>query len=63
MTCDICGPGDKRETRKALVVRQTPFTQCHRLDCGHQWHIELPATGDPRQHRECDCADYKRPSN
>lgn len=61
MTCDVCGAGDKKEVREPKVINARPFVECHKLECGHQWHTQFPSTGDPNQHRECDCADYKRP--
>ena len=60
MKCDICGHAEKQEIRKKVVSRET-FVECIKLECGHQWHIHFPATGDPSHHQECDCSDYKRP--
>jgi hypothetical protein len=59
MTCDVCGAGDKNEVREPMIINE--FVRCHKLECGHQWHTQYPATGDPNQHHECECADYKRP--
>lgn len=71
MTCDLCGPGEKRETRPSKGIGRTPWEviSCHRLECGHQWHRttalvgakvpgmmpEVPAPG------ECMCPDYLPP--
>src|SRR2546425_5451819 len=37
MTCDICGPGDKRETRQSRSIGPRPAAafSCHRLGWGH----------------------------
>ena len=72
MTCDICGPDDKRETRQSRSIGRSPSeaVSCHRLECGHQWHRTttiasanavpgvMPQVPAPR---ECDCADYVPP--
>jgi hypothetical protein len=71
MSCDLCGAGDKRETRPSRSVGRTPWVviSCHRLECGHQWHCTtalvganvpgvIPATPPPL---ECMCPDYLPP--
>lgn len=60
MTCDICGPDEKKQI-SSKVVSHDPFVECLKLECGHQWHIHFPASGDLGHHHECDCLDYKRP--
>jgi hypothetical protein len=61
MTCEICGPGDKREVRQPIEVESHQIVLCHKLACGHQWHTEMPSTSDPSHNRECDCSSYERP--
>jgi hypothetical protein len=55
MTCDFC-PGDKKEVRPFKLVgrseRGYPIT-CHKLECGHTWHIP--------QMTPCDCVEPQRP--
>jgi hypothetical protein len=55
MTCDFC-LGDKKEVRPFKLVgrseRGYPIT-CHKLECGHTWHV-------PRM-TACDCIEPQRP--
>ena len=49
MTCDACGPGDKKELRKVMIGRLPsgyPLS-CHQLECGHGWHLP--------EYTPCDC--------
>ncbi len=72
MTCDICGSGEKRETRQSRSIGRSPSAavSCHRLECGHQWHRTTPIASanvvpgvmpQVPAPRECDCADYVPP--
>ena len=44
MKCKICGAGDKVEIAAKTTGRDaTGITRCHRLECGHAWHVAIPA--------------------
>ncbi len=56
MTCDICGPGDKREVEKSRLVGRTLSgypVSCHKLECGHSIH----RPGDTADQSKCNCSD------
>jgi len=61
MTCDICGPGDKKEVRPSRMIGRTSSgfpISCHLLECGHAWHRPGTKTGPS----ECTCPDYEPPA-
>jgi len=48
VTCSMCGPGEKVELAAKIIDRgAVGITRCHRLACGHAWHVTIPP-GDPR---------------
>jgi hypothetical protein len=48
MQCKTCGTGDKVEiTAKTTGRDEAGITRCHRLECGHAWHV-VSATTDAR---------------
>lgn len=58
MMCPKCeqDDGEKRGAEKLLgrTEKNAPI-RCHTFGCGHRWHLPLSV--------ECDCPDYKSPSN
>jgi hypothetical protein len=45
MQCKTCGAGDKVEIAAKTTGRDgAGITRCHRLECGHAWHVVSPAT-------------------
>ena len=62
MNCKTCG-GDKVEIAAKTIVRSAAgSTRCHRLECGHAWHVASSTTdtrstvevGEPTQ---CTCRE------
>ena len=49
MQCKTCGAGDKVEIAARTTGRRdgAGITRCHRLECGHAWHVVSP-TADAR---------------
>ncbi len=48
MQCKTCGAGDKVEIAAKTTGRGgTGITRCHRLECGHAWHV-VTLTTDAR---------------
>ena len=45
MNCRTCGAGDKVELAAKTTGRDSAgITRCHRLECGHAWHVATPTT-------------------
>ena len=45
MQCKTCGAGDKAEIAAKTTGRDgAGLTRCHRLECGHAWHVVSPTT-------------------
>ena len=45
MQCKTCGVGDKVEIAAKTTGRDgAGITRCHRLECGHAWHVVSPTT-------------------
>ena len=43
MNCKTCGAGDKVEIAARTTGRDADgITRCHRLECGHAWHVAIP---------------------
>ena len=43
MQCRTCGAGDKVEVAARTTGRnESGVTRCHRLECGHAWHVVSP---------------------
>jgi len=44
MQCKTCGGGEKVEIAAKTAHRDASGTiRCHRLECGHAWHVAVPA--------------------
>ena len=63
MNCKTCGAGDKVEIASKTIGRNAAgITRCHRLECGHAWHV-ASATTDARSPGEvadparCTCRE------
>jgi hypothetical protein len=61
--CKTCGGGDVVEIAAKTIGRNAAGnTRCHRLECGHAWHVAMP-TIDERSPREmpepahCNCGE------
>ena len=61
MNCKICGAGDRGEiTAKTTGRDATGITRCHRLECGHAWHVAIPA--NPTRTPGADVLDAAEPA-
>jgi len=48
MECRTCGVGERVEiAAKTIRHAATRALKCHRLECGHAWHLEVPTSGMP----------------
>jgi hypothetical protein len=47
MNCKTCGAQSKEIATKTTGRGPTGITKCHRLECGHAWHLATPA-GEPQ---------------
>jgi hypothetical protein len=48
VNCRTCGASAQAEIAAKITGRDAAgITRCHRLECGHAWHVSVPA-GDPR---------------
>ena len=48
----MCGPGEKVELAAKIISRgPESMTRCHRLACGHAWHVTIP----PADLASCTC--------
>lgn len=63
MNCKTCGAGDRAEIAAKITGRDAlGLTRCHRLECGHAWHVTIP-TADARSPLEvaepahCTCGE------
>ncbi len=64
MECGTCGVGEKVEIAAKIIRRAaTRLAKCHRLECGHAWHLEV-GTSDGPQHPQgvdeptrCTCGE------
>jgi hypothetical protein len=63
MQCKTCEAGDKVEIAAKTTGRDgAGITRCHRLECGHAWHVAIP-TIDARSPLEvaepahCTCGE------
>ena len=53
MTCSMCG-GEKVELAAKIIGRGAEgITRCHRLACGHAWHVTIP----PAEPTSCTCSE------
>jgi len=67
VNCKTCGAGDKVELAAKTTGRdEAGITRCHRLECGHAWHVAIPTTdgGSPGAHglevaepAHCTCSE------
>ena len=46
MNCTTC-EAPERDRHEDDRSRPSGVTKCHRLECGHAWHMTTPAGGDP----------------
>lgn len=47
MHCTTCEAPVKEIATKTTVRGASGVTKCHRLECGHAWHMTTPAGGGP----------------
>ncbi len=63
MKCKTCGVGDRVEIAAKTIGRDAAgITRCHRLECGHAWHVAIPTidTRSPLEVAEpahCNCGE------
>src|SRR5436853_3357215 len=46
MNCKICEVPTKEIATKTTGRGPNGVTKCHRLECGHAWHVTTPPTGE-----------------
>jgi len=46
MNCKTCATETKQIAAKTTFRGASSATKCHRLECGHAWHVSTPATGE-----------------
>jgi hypothetical protein len=46
MNCKPCGAETKEIATKTTSRGPNGFTKCHRLECGHAWHVTTPPAGE-----------------
>jgi hypothetical protein len=44
VNCKTCGTGDKAEIAAKTIRNAAGLTRCHRLECGHAWHVATSTT-------------------
>jgi hypothetical protein len=47
MDCKTCGTQTKEIATKTTGRGPRGATKCHRLECGHAWHVTTPTAGEP----------------
>jgi hypothetical protein len=62
MNCKACGTQTKEIATKTTGRGPNGATKCHRLDCGHAWHVMTPANGGADAHdgvapTPCGCGE------
>jgi hypothetical protein len=62
VNCKTCGARDTLEIATKTTGRDAAgITKCHRLECGHAWHVTIPTTdGAPLEVAEpahCTCRE------
>jgi hypothetical protein len=69
VNCNTCGAGGKGEIAVKIIGRDAAgITRCHRLECGHAWHL-ASATTDTRSPVEiadpvyCTCREIATVNN
>lgn len=50
MDCKSCGAQTKEIAAKTSSRGVHGVTQCHRLECGHAWHVTKPPAGELTPH-------------
>jgi hypothetical protein len=60
MNCKTCGR-ETNEIATKTIGRGNAVTKCHRLECGHAWHVITSASADQGTHdgvpRPCACGE------
>ena len=49
MNCKTCGTQAKEIATKTTGRGENGATRCHRLECGHAWHVTTPPAGSGSQ--------------
>lgn len=62
MNCKTCGAETKVIATKTTGRGANGDTKCHRLECGHAWHVTTQATGQSTDHEgitptQCGCGE------
>ncbi len=62
MNCKTCGVESKEIATKTTGRGPAGATKCHRLECGHAWHVLTPPAGGPGaenapQATSCGCGE------
>lgn len=62
MDCKTCGVPTKEIATKTTGRAAGGPTKCHRLECGHAWHVMTPTAGAPGAQAEivptpCSCGE------
>jgi hypothetical protein len=47
MNCKTCDAPTNAIATKTIGRRSDGITKCHRLTCGHAWHVTTPTAGEP----------------
>jgi hypothetical protein len=62
MNCKTCGAQTKEIATKTTGRGANGVTKCHRLECGHAWHVTTPTAGELTAHDDltptpCGCGE------
>lgn len=60
MNCKTCGTEAKEIATKITGRAAKGATKCHRLECGHAWHVTTLAAGEPGAQENptpCGCGE------
>ena len=62
MDCRSCGAPTKEIATKTTSRGANGVVKCHRMECGHAWHVTTPATGELTAHDDltptpCGCGE------
>lgn len=60
MNCKTCAAETKQIAAKTTVRGANGVTKCHRLECGHAWHVTTRSEGEPADGNTptaCSCGE------
>lgn len=61
MNCKTCAAETKQIAAKTTIRGARGVTKCHRLECGHAWHVATRSEGEPAPDGDaptaCSCGE------